>query len=124
MDQSILVRSGKLLVEGLDHAGDRPRAAVWVHNGETDTWKLWIVLQPSASDQREFYRRVSEIVAKNRDQLGGIDASDVELVSESHPAIRGLAAMMRVEGLSDVHLSNNRLNGFYLPDGIILRLAL
>jgi hypothetical protein len=43
MDQNTLVSSGHALVSELDKAGFRPRLAMWVHNTDTDTWKLWIV---------------------------------------------------------------------------------
>ena len=124
MDQGLLVKSGHVLVKALDAQNLPPRAAVWVHNTDTDTWKLWLVPDPALKDQRAFYRTLSAIVSKNRDQLGDIDASDVELVADDHPAINGLKAFIKMPGLGDAHLSNNRLNGFFLPDGIVLRMNL
>jgi len=122
MDQSLLVKSGHILVKALDDAKLPPKAAVWVHNTDTDIWRLWIVPDPSISDKRAFYRRVSEIATKNRKELGDVDASDVELVDKDHPAIKGLRAFVKMPGLGAAHLSNNRFNGFYLPDGIVLRM--
>src|SRR5262249_20074026 len=95
MDQNVLVASGHALVKALDAIGIPPRAAVWVHNTDTDTWKLWIVPHKEVSDQRTFYRQVAEVVTKNRDQLSGLDASDTEMVSEAHPAIAGLSRIVR-----------------------------
>jgi hypothetical protein len=54
----------------------------------------------------------------------GIEASDTEMVSVEHPAIRGLRAFAPVEGLGAVHISGNMLNGYFMQDGIILRMAL
>jgi hypothetical protein len=76
------------------------------------------------TDKHEFYRRISVIVAKNRASLGGIDASDTEMILDTHPAVKGLKVFMRAPGLSSIHFSGNRFNGFYLPDGIILRIDL
>ncbi|MDB5476434.1 MAG: hypothetical protein JWP49_1945 [Phenylobacterium sp.] len=45
------------------------------------------------------------------------------MVDESHPAIVALGRMFHVTGRSSIHLSNNLLNGFYLPDGIVLKMA-
>jgi hypothetical protein len=121
MDQNILVNSGHALVTALDDSGIPPRLAMWVHNTETDTWKLWIVPDPSMKDKREFYRRVSEIISKNQAAFGGIDASDTEMLADNHPAIRGLSRFIRAQGLCSITFSGNVFNGFYLPDGIILR---
>jgi hypothetical protein len=123
MDQGTLVTSGHALVKALDDAGLPPQVAMWVHSLDTDTWKLWVVPPASVKDKQEFYRRVAEIITKHRDEVGGLSASDIEMVLTTHPAIIGLASIMRVDGLSSIQFKGNRFNGYYLPDGIILRSA-
>jgi len=124
MDQSILVTSGHALVKALDDAGLPPRAAMWVHNSDTDTWKLWLVPSEGTVDKREFYRQLSEIVSKKRVELGGIDSSDTKMILDSHPAAKGLRKFIKAPGLESIQFPGNRFNGFYLPDGIILRVDL
>lgn len=121
MDKELLVRSGHALIKAMDAAGMGVRLAMWVHNTDTDTWKLWIVPASDINDKREFYRRTSEIVSNNRENLGGIDASDTELIQPNHPVLGGLKMFIRLEGLGSAFFSGNTFNGFYLPDGIILR---
>ena len=121
MDQNVLVSSGQALISALDHAGIRSRVAMWVHNTDYDRWKLWIVPPKDIKDKFEFYRRVSEIVSQNRIALGGIDASDTEMVFDSHPAMRGLSGMINAPGINSIHVEANNFNGFFLPDGIIIR---
>lgn len=121
MDPNTLVSTGHALVKALDDAGIPPRIAMWVHKSDLGTWKLWIVPDVSIKDKREFYRRVSELVSLHRDDLSGIDASDTEMVADTHPGMQGLGRFMRVTGLGNVSFSGNIFNGFYLPDGIILR---
>lgn len=121
MDQNILVSSGHALVKALDDAGMPPRIAMWVHNTDTDTWKLWIVPPAGFKDKHEFYRRISEIVSKNRAAVGGFDASDTEMVLDTHPAMRGIGRFLGIRGLGSAYFSGNMFNGYYLPDGIILR---
>jgi hypothetical protein len=123
MDTNVLVTAGTNLLRVLDQEGIAPRAAVWVHNPETDTWRLWVVPAKSTTDKRQFYRKVAEAISQHRDETQGIDVSDTEFVSETHPAIAALGKTFRIEGISSVFLSNNMLNGYYLPDGIILRMA-
>lgn len=124
MDQNTLVSAGHALLRELDTEGLRSRVAMWVHDTDTDTWKLWIVPPSGIKDKHDFYRRVSMIVAKNRTALGGIDASDTEMVLETHPAIKGLKGFLKVPGFNSVHFSGNKFNNYYLPEGIILRVDL
>jgi hypothetical protein len=83
-----------------------------------------VVPHVSIKDKREFCRRVSEFISNDRQKFGGIDSGDVELMSEDRPAIRALRRAFKVRGKSDIHISGNMLNGFYLPEGIILLLDL
>lgn len=121
MDQNVLVSSGQALIKALDNAGLRARVAMWVHNTDADTWKLWIVPPAGQKDKLAFYRRISEIVSQNRAVLGGIDASDTEMVFDTHPAMKGLRRIIRMPDLGNAYFSGNNFNGYYLPDGIILR---
>jgi hypothetical protein len=124
MDQNTLVSGGQALVRKLDDAGVRARVAMWVHNADTDTWKLWIVPPSRLTDKHEFYKTISLIVSKNRAALNGIDASDTEMISETHPAVRGLERFVKAPGLQNIQFSGNTFNGFYLPEGIVLRVDL
>lgn len=124
MDTNVLVSDGHALIKLLDADGAPPRAAMWVYAPDTDTWKLWLVPSRGLTDQREFYRRVSAIISLHRDQFSAIDAGDVQMLADSHPAIAALAKMFGVPGISDTRIAGNTLNGFYVPDGILMRMAL
>jgi hypothetical protein len=123
MDQSALVTSAHALMKELDAAEMPPQLAMLVHSTDTDTWKLWIVPPAAVKDKHEFYRRVAEIITKHRAEVGGLSASDVEMIPTTHPAVEGLSTIVRMDGFGSVHFSGNQFNGFYLPDGIILRSA-
>lgn len=123
MDTNALVNDGKKLVEWLDKSKLKPRAAMWVYNSESDTWKLWIVPALQVNDKGEFYLELSKIISAHREEIPGFDISSVEFKSDSHPAVKGLGAMLHMEGLGSARFSNNRFNGFLLPDGIVLRMA-
>jgi len=123
MDKDLLVNSGHALVRLLDQTRVKPRAAMWVYNPDNDIWRLWIV-SPRGTKEPEFYRNVADAIAKHREILPGLDISSVELVDEEHPAMKGISRLIRMDGLGSAHVSNNRMNGFYLPDGIILRMEL
>jgi hypothetical protein len=70
VDSNLLVRAGHKLIDVLEAKGIRPRAAMWVHNTDVDTWKLWIVPPKGFKEERAFYRKVAEAASENRDVFG------------------------------------------------------
>jgi hypothetical protein len=126
MDQEVLVKAGHLIIKTLGDEGALPRAALWVHATDTDTWKLWILPHSSLTDKREFYRRIASIVSKHRPELDGVDAADVEMVTDKHPAIEGMrrARAFKATGQSVINVKNSLVNGYYLAEAIILQMDL
>jgi hypothetical protein len=122
MDQSLT--AGHRLVDALEAAGLNIRAAIWVNNSETGSWKLWLVPDKSLKDRREFYRRVAEVISKDRSMYSDIDISDTEFVQDTHPAIKALKGIFRVKDRGQIHLKQNQMNGYFMPDGIILKMDL
>lgn len=105
----------------MDTAGISPRVAVWIHNTDTNTWKLWLVPPKGFNDKRAFYRKIADILSSKQGEVAGLEVSDTEMVPDSHPAMKGLGRFLKVTGLASVFFTGNRFNGYYLPDGIILR---
>lgn len=118
------MKSGHLLIEKLEAKGLKIGGAMWVHNTDIDTWRLWLVPTKKMKDERDFYRRVVETIRENQGEMRGLDASDTELVSPNHPAIKALSRLFKLTGKSSMHLSNNKLDDFYLTDGIVLQMDL
>lgn len=122
MDSYLLVEAGQNLVEALERNGVPLKAAVWVRLAETEDWRLWLV--PAAKvERRAFYRRVAEVVAAGEADFHGLSASDTQMIDEDHPAIVALRANGQVNGRPPTRLATTMLNGFYLPEGIVLRIA-
>lgn len=121
MDQTLLVTKGQRLVALLDKTAAKPRAAMWVHYPDSDTWKLWIVPHEEVRDKREFYLIVADVISRDK-ELEGLDVSATEFVREDHPAMRGMQKVLRMPGLGSAHFTANSLDGYYLPDGIVLRM--
>lgn len=124
MDQSLLVRNGQRLVDLLDRSGMTPAVAMWFRDANIDSWRLWIVPEHPAADTREFYRKLAETVSDAGRDAIGIDTADVQLMKADHPAIKALSQIFTVTGVSDISISNNMLDNFFIPDGIILRMNL
>lgn len=123
MDTNSLVKEGSLLVTLLDQTAIRPIAAMWVHNVEQDSWQLWIVPADAGIGKFEFFRCLAEVISTSKTDLPNLDISDVRFRNASDKAIQALNSLVSLNGLGSVHLSSNRMNGFYLPDGIVLRMA-
>ncbi|UYW33634.1 hypothetical protein [Methylorubrum extorquens] len=120
MDQNSLVEFGHAVIRSMRDDGISPRAAMWINNTDTQTWKLWIVPPKSLSDKREFYRKMSQIVSAYGDRYPGFDIADIEMIPETHPALKGMSTMFRIPAEVAFSLSGNTFNGFYIPDGILL----
>lgn len=118
------MKSGQLLLRLLNENKMAPRAAVWVSNPETGIWRLWIVPNKELKDKHEFYRRTAELISKNRPELGSFEISDIEFAAESHPAMQALKRFARVTGNSVVSIQSSMVDGFYLPDCIVLEMTL
>ena len=123
MDTDILVKEGQNLVRRLDEGKVKPRGAVWVYSSDTDDWSLWIIPAVEITDKFEFYRLVSETISAHRSEMPTLDISYIELKEPDHPAVKGLGQFLHMEGVGAATFSNNRFNGFYLPDGVVLRMA-
>lgn len=123
MDKNVLVTEGQNLVRRLDEGKLKPRGAVWVYSSDTDSWRLWIIPSETISDKIEFYRLVAQTITAHRDEMPSLDVGVVEMKTDDDPAVRGLSRFLRMEGIGAATFQNNRFNGFFLPDGVILRMA-
>lgn len=122
MDTDLLVAAGHAMVTALDQSSVKPKAALWVHAADIDSWKLWLVPNNKTPDKMEFYREVAHTITKNRDKMHGIDISSVEMVPQDSPVIQGMKQFIKMPGLGSAFMSNHTVNGAYIPDGIVLRM--
>ncbi|MEL7701119.1 MULTISPECIES: hypothetical protein [Citromicrobium] len=124
MDTSALVKEGQLIVRLMDDAGYPPKGAMLVHNPEIDSWRLWLVPPDNLRDKLKFYGKTSSLIVDNQADFSLLDAGDIDLRFPDHPAIQGLGDFIHMDQLGAAHFSGNTFNGFYLPDGIVLRMAI
>lgn len=123
MDTNTLVSEGQSLIRRLDEGKVNPRGTVWVYSSDSGSWRLWIVPSKAVTDKAEFYRLVSEAKSQHRDEMPTMDVSAIEFKAADHPAVQGLGKVLRMDGLGAATFTNNRFNGFFLPDGVVLRMA-
>lgn len=108
--------AGRELVMSLDQAGIGIVGAFWLYMTEADQWKLLIVTHDAASGARALYRKAIELHQ-------ALDLTKVQFVPPSTPVFKALSGAMRITGLDNVRLTNNMLNGVYVDDALVYRLA-
>ena len=116
------VVAAQMLTKALDKRGLAPRAVLWVKASESSTWRLWVVPSVQQRDKREFYASVVNAISE--DEIKSLESGDVLMVDADHPAIKGLSLFIRADGVGSIHMSSNIVNGFYLPDAVVVRMAL
>lgn len=112
------------LTKFMDESGTPPRAVLWAYESDRKAWRLWVVPPAGLIEKREFYLRLADVYAAHASALTGFDLGEVQFVRDDHPAIRGLAKLFRLPGINDAIVSDNVLNGYYLPEAIIIRMDL
>lgn len=120
MDHEVLVKETQKLTVALDETKVAPKAVMISVSPETGNWKVWIVPRDDSINRQEFYRIVSEQIS--RLQLFNVDIGSIELRESKNAAIQGMSMFSRIEGVGAVNVSNNRVNGVLLPDGIVVRM--
>lgn len=110
------IEAGRELVRALDRAGVPIVGAFWFYMTESDDWKLLIVT-------READRGAHSLYLKAIEQKGRLDLTKVQFVPPSSPVFRALSGAMRIEGLANKRLTQNMLNGVYIDDALVYRLA-
>jgi hypothetical protein len=130
MASQSLVRSeidaGLNLIRALDDADFGVVAALWLYFGDIEKWKLTIAYAGKPEEIEKRYLKAATIISKHREvdpKSLLLDLSRVRIVSKDDPLIRGLAPILHIEGTSEVRFSNNLINGIYVEDALIHRLA-
>lgn len=123
MDRSLLVTNGYQFLDILDAEGVSPRAAIWVYNDVSDSWRLWLVPKDDGEiDDFVFYRQMSLILRSHPDL--DLSTSDIEPIKADHPAIVDLGRRYDLRGHSSRSFSHTMLGDVFAAKGIILRMAM
>lgn len=110
------IDAGRALVKALDGAGVGVRGAFWFYLTDVDRWKLMIVSDAAKQGSRDLYVKAISLKPE-------LDLSKVEFVAPSSPIFAALSRYFRFEGLSGVRVSRNMLDGVYVDDAYVYRLA-
>lgn len=127
MDTTILVMfprsEGEQLLEALDRHHFDVRAAFWLYQSETDTWRL--VIASPIVDQfgpREGYERV-QAALKEMNQPFGISLNDITVVGQNDVVVRNLRKKLHIQkGEQGVLLRRTAIGDVYIDEAYVYRI--
>jgi hypothetical protein len=116
------VRAAAELVKLLDQNNLNVSGALWFYQSEAERWRLLISFLEKRRDVTTYYLEVAKLINKSgRKDI--IDLGLVDFVDSDRSVIGPLSRAIRVEGLSNVRFSHNRINNVFIEDALIYRLA-
>ncbi|WBQ14308.1 hypothetical protein L2D00_06380 [Hyphomonadaceae bacterium BL14] len=126
MDQDVLVNdrvaSGEAALRSLDSNGYPVCAAFWNYYSELGGWRLVIV--PEGFSGGAVTDELLKIRRAFNQQSTPFDLSDIKLLPASDPLVRALSKFMRVDGMSGTRFTGNWIDGVYIEDAYVYRMAL
>jgi hypothetical protein len=117
------IESAARLVKFLDENNMPVSGALWLYQSEAERWRLLISFQEERKDISKFYLDVAKLINKSLDRDKMIELSKVDFVEASKSVIGPLSKIVHIDGISQVRFSHNRVNGIYIEDALIYRLA-
>ena len=117
------VEASRALVDFLESHGFPLKAALWLYQSEAERWRLVVCPEERRQDTSTFYRDFAQAINQAgapRDLLG---LDRVNIVQDSSPFVDQLGKVLRVESGASMRLTNNVINGVFLEDALILKLA-
>lgn len=117
------VQASRALVAFLESHGFPLKAAMWIYHSDADRWRFVICPVEQRKDVTSFYRSMIKSVKDANLSLPLLGFERVDIVDENANLIKGLGGAIRVDGTNSVRFTNNRINGVFLEDALILKLA-
>jgi hypothetical protein len=127
MAEAVLVNDdislGQELIRALDGANFPVTAAAWIYYADVGEWRLVIRTPRAEKDLQSAYLDVAIAMDKKGDLRSRLDLSRVRLVPPNDRLLQAMGTALRVEGLGNVRFTQNVINGIYIDDAVVYRLA-
>jgi hypothetical protein len=117
------VEASRALVDFLEHHGFPLKAALWVYQSDAERWRLVICPVERRTDFTTFYRDFARAINAAGTPPALLRLDRVDIVEDTSPLVNQLGKVVRVDGGSSVRFTNNMINGVFLEDALILKLA-
>ena len=127
MAQPILVKedidAGMELLRILD-AKDFPiTGAAWIYFPDIEEWRLVIRTPRAEQNLQSALLDIALAMDEAGDLRSRLDLSRMKLVPPGDRMLQAIGSVVRATGLSSIRFSNNLINGIYIDDALIYRLA-
>ena len=117
------IESGRLLLQELDKAKFPYRAAAWVYNPDTERWKLVIATPDADVDLQKALMAVLNAIKAGPLTLNDFDLARVRLVSPDFFHFKKPGQIAHTTDQSPMRYSGYTVNGVYIYDSLIYKLA-
>jgi hypothetical protein len=127
MAQAVLVdediNAGRELVQLLDESGFPVTAAAWIYFPDIEEWRL-VVGTPRASQKlQDAYLDIAVAMDARGDLRKRIDLARLKLVPPTDRMLQAMGRAVSVTGLGTMRFQRSVINGIYIDDALIYRLA-
>ena len=118
------ITQGENLIRVLDKEGFPVTAALWLYSSDDESWKLVIASPEGKVQIQKKYLDVATIAAKYRNEDCNIlDLNRISIIDDGEPFIAALKLAIRADGINQIRFSNNVINGIFVEDALIYRMA-
>ncbi len=119
------VAAGIKLIRVLHERGFAVAAAAWIYYTESEDWRLVLGTPRAELDLTAAYLDLINWLKSMPDLERRIGSERVKLVSPDDPTLGALAKNIRINrnGRDTVRLSHDTVNGIYIDDAVVYRLA-
>ena len=120
-----MIEAGRQLLELLDRAEFRAQACFWFYFSDADRWRL-VIASPKvrAGGPHAAYRTIEAIARKLPEEARIFTPGHVTAVKDTDPLVGLLGtAFSTGPGISGIRFTGNSVNGTFIDDAYIYRLA-
>jgi hypothetical protein len=117
------VRAGTEFVKLLDNAKFPFTGAAWLFYPDVSEWRLVVRTPKAEKDLQGALREVAAAMDKAGDLRQRLDLSRIKLVPPSDSMMNAIGMMIRADGVNTIRFSKNVINGIFIDDALIYRLA-
>ena len=120
-----MVEAGAVLTRKLDESGMPTSAALWMFNPEINEWRLLFASpEVSAQGPRQVYERIRVALEELGDKAAAAPLSVIGLLDPNAELVQLLRiAIRRESGVGRIRFSKNVINGRFIDDALIYRVA-
>jgi hypothetical protein len=118
-----MIEAGRRLTEQLDRSGLPLSASMWLYVPDSNEWRL-ILASPRVDSEgpKKAYQEVRNVLVHLPG--AGLSLRNISLVEPENPLVALLRGAVRTgSGISGIRFSRNTINGHFIEDAYIYRLA-